>query len=72
MKKFETIYVENNQDNTKIALHACDLLSIIKKDTIFDLGNNRKLLFDKTTNDIVFFDNDGSEIYLEEVVFSAD
>lgn len=73
MKKVKPICIENNKNTTKITLYACDLLSIIRNDISFDLGNNRQLLFDKTTGDIVYFDNnDGSEIYLDDIIFSLD
>lgn len=73
MKKVKPICIENNKYNTKITLYACDLLSIIKNDISFDLGNNEELLFSKTTGDVVYFDNnDDSEIYLDDVTFSVD
>ena len=72
MKKVKPICVENNENTTKITLYACDLLSIIRNDISFNLGNGRELLFDKLTGDIVYFDdNDGSEVYLDEITFSA-
>lgn len=72
MKKVEPIYIEDNGYSTKITLYACDLLSIIKNDVSFDLGNNKELLFSKTTGDVVYCDNNNdSEVYLDDVTFSV-
>lgn len=70
MKKIEPICIENTVYSTKITLYACDLLSIVRNDISFDLGNNRELLFSKTTGDVVYYDkNTGDEIYLDDVTF---
>lgn len=73
MKKVEPICIENNENTTKITLYACDLLSIVRNDISFDLGNNRELLFSKTTDDVIYYDkNTDDEIYLDDVTFGID